>query len=252
MKHDPTSFGSRSFGAKSAIGAAYGGDVNDRVRRFLPMVRRLAWHVHGSGRPGIELEDLIQAGLVALTECAQRHSGPSEDGFAAYAKMRVRGAMVDLIRRSIPLSRGATERRRQLREQEDALRGKLGRDPSPAELAAALEISETELADLRAASEPMRFESIDDAYSDSDMAFADQRPDVLNQLADAEMREAVAGAIAALPERLQLVVSLYFVEELNLSEIAEVLGVSIPRVHQLKAQALEQLRKGLAGVADII
>ncbi|MBC2661129.1 sigma-70 family RNA polymerase sigma factor [Novosphingobium flavum] len=247
MKHDH-----RSFGAKSAIGAAYGGDVNDRVRRFLPMVRRLAWHVHGSGRPGIELEDLIQAGLVALTECAQRHSGPSEDGFAAYAKMRVRGAMVDLIRRSIPLSRGATERRRQLREQEDALRGKLGRDPSPAELAAALEISETELADLRAASEPMRFESIDDAYSDSDMAFADQRPDVLNQLADAEMREAVAGAIAALPERLQLVVSLYFVEELNLSEIAEVLGVSIPRVHQLKAQALDQLRKGLAGVADIL
>ena len=57
---------------------------------------------------------------------------------------------------------------------------------------------------------------------------------------------------AALPERLQLVVSLYFVEELNLSEIAEVLGVSIPRVHQLKAQALDQLRKGLAGVADVL
>ena len=252
MKHDPTSFGSRPFGAKSAIGAAYGGDVNDRVRRFLPMVRRLAWHVHGSGRPGIELEDLVQAGLVALTECAQRHSGPSEDGFAAYAKMRVRGAMVDLIRRSIPLSRGATERRRQLREQENALRGKLGRDPSSAELAKAMEITETELADLRTASEPMRFESIDDAYSDSDMAYADQRPDVLNQLADAEMREAVAGAIGALPERLQLVVSLYFVEELNLSEIAEVLGVSIPRVHQLKAQALDQLRKALADVADIL
>ncbi|MBC2670720.1 sigma-70 family RNA polymerase sigma factor [Novosphingobium piscinae] len=247
MKHDH-----RSFGPRSAIGAAYAGDVADRVRRFLPMVRRLAWHVHGSGRPGIELEDLIQAGLVALTECAQRHSGPGEDGFAAYAKMRVRGAMVDLIRRSIPLSRGATERRRQLREQEEALRGRLGREPTARELAAAMDVTETELAELRAASEPMRFESIDETYSDSDMAFADQRPDVLNQLADAEMREAVAEAIAGLPERLQLVIQLYFVEELNLSEIAEVLTVSIPRVHQLKAQALDQLRKALAGVADVI
>ena len=247
MKHDH-----RSFGPRSAIGAAYGGDVADRVRRFLPMVRRLAWHVHGSGRPGIELEDLVQAGLVALTECAQRHSGPSEDGFAAYAKMRVRGAMVDLIRRSIPLSRGATERRRQLREQEDALRGRLGREPTPAELAAAHDMTETELADLRSSSEPLRFENIDETYSDSDLAFADQRPDVLSQLADAELREQVAEAITALPERLQLVIQLYFVEELNLSEIAEVLGVSIPRVHQLKAQALENLRKALAGMADLL
>lgn len=247
MKYDH-----KSFAGRSSVGAAYGGDVADRVRRFLPMVRRLAWHVHGSGRPGIELEDLIQAGLVALTECAQRHNGPGEDGFAAYAKMRVRGAMVDLIRRSVPLSRGATERRRQLREQETILRGKLGRDPTPAELAAVLEITETELAELRAASEPLRFENIDDAYSDSDLAFADQRPDVLSQLADAEMREQVVAAIAGLPERLQLVIQLYFVEELNLSEIAEVLGVSIPRVHQLKAQAIDHLRKALAGVADLL
>ena len=66
------------------------------------------------------------------------------------------------------------------------------------------------------------------------------------------MRGHVVAAIAALPERLQLVIQLYFVEELNLSEIAETLGVSIPRVHQLKAQALEKLRAALAGIADII
>lgn len=251
MKHDHKSFGaSRAYGAGPAD--AYRGDVADRVRRFLPMVRRLAWHVHGSGRPGIELEDLIQAGLVALTECAQKHAGPTEDGFAAYAKMRVRGAMVDLIRRSVPLSRGASERRKQLRVQEDALRGQLGREPTPVELAAALEISSSDLADLRASSEPLRFESIDEAYSDSDMAFADGEANVLDQLADSELRGQVAEAIADLPERLQLVVQLYFVEELNLSEIAGVLEVSIPRVHQLKAQALEQLRKALAGVADLL
>jgi RNA polymerase sigma factor for flagellar operon FliA len=254
MKHDH-----KSFGSAGSLGRAYGGpaeayrgDVADRVRRFLPMVRRLAWHVHGSGRPGIELEDLIQAGLVALTECAQKHAGPGEDGFAAYAKMRVRGAMVDLIRRAVPLSRGASERRRQVRTQEDLLRGRLGREPNAAELAAALGVTERELADLRSSSEPLRFESIDEAYSDSDMAFADGQADVLEQLGDAELRGQVAEAIGALPERLQLVVQLYFLEELNLAEIASVLEVSVPRVHQLKAQALDHLRKALAGVADIL
>jgi len=237
---------------KSLAAAAYQGDISSRVRRFLPMVRRLAWHVHGAGRPGIELEDLMQAGLVALTEAAQRHAGPGEDGFAAYAKLRVRGAMVDLIRRNVPLSRGATVRRRQLREAEDALRGTLGRAPGEAELAEAMGIDLVELAALRGSSEPLRFESIDDAYSDSDMAFADDRPDSFALLADEELRETVTAAVAALPERLQLIVQLYFVEELNLSEIAEVLSVSVPRVHQLKAQALDKLKAGLGGAAELL
>jgi len=243
MKHETKGF---------AAAVAYRGETADRIRRFLPMVKRLAWHVHGTGRPGIELEDLMQSGLVALTECSQRHQGPGEDGFAAYAKLRVRGAMVDLIRRSAPLSRGAAGRRRLLREKETELRGILGRDPRPSELAAALGIDAAELASLRASSEPMRFEPIDDAYSDSDMAFADRRSDSLALLELDEMRGSVIAAIAALPERLQLIVQLYFVEELNLSEIAEVLSVSVPRVHQLKAQALARLRELLAGVADVV
>ena len=78
----------------------------------------------------------MQAGLVALTECALRNSGPGADGLAAYAKLRVRGAMVDLIRRHMPLSRGGTERRH-LRQTEAMLRGELGCDPLAAELVAA-------------------------------------------------------------------------------------------------------------------
>jgi RNA polymerase sigma factor for flagellar operon FliA len=109
-----------------------------------------------------------------------------------------------------------------------------------------------ELAALRGSSEPLRFESIDDAYSDSDMAFADDRPDSFALLADEELRETVTAAVAALPERLQLIVQLYFVEELNLSEIAEVLSVSVPRVHQLKAQALDKLKAGLGGAAELL
>jgi RNA polymerase sigma factor for flagellar operon FliA len=250
MKHDQTGFAPAIRG--TIVAGAYGGDTADRIRRFLPMVRRIAWHVHGAGRPGIEIEDLIQSGLVALTECSQRHAGPGEDGFAAYAKMRVRGAMIDLIRRTVPLSRGAAERRKQLREKEEQLRVRLGRLPSASELAGAMGIDEAELAALRGSSEPLRFESMDEVYSDSDMAFADDRPDSLALLEHEETRDSVIAAIAALSERLQMVIQLYFVEELNLSEIAEVLSVSIPRVHQLKAQALSQLRAQLEGIAEVV
>jgi RNA polymerase sigma factor for flagellar operon FliA len=113
-------------------------------------------------------------------------------------------------------------------------------------------MAESELADMRSNSEPLRFEAIDDAYSDSDMAYADDSPDAFNLLADEEVREALADAIASLPERLKLVTQLYFVEELNLAEIAAVLEVSIPRVHQLKAQALAKLKEAMEGVAEVL
>ena len=243
MNHDHRSF---------AAARAYQGGTADRIRRFLPMVRRLAWHVHGSGRAGIEVEDLVQAGLVALTECAQKHNGPTEDGFAAYAKLRVRGAMVDLVRRSTPLSRSASDRRKLLAGAAQTLTATLGRAPSEDELAEAMGMTTAALGELRASSEPMRFEPIDDTYSDSDMAFADDRPDSFELLADDQTRGAVAAAIAGLPERLQRVIQLYFVEELNLAEIAEVLSVSVPRVHQLKAQALDKLRTALGDEFDVL
>ncbi len=251
MKHDHKEFPS-SAGSSSPIGEAYGGCVADRVRRFMPLVRKLAWHINGTGRPGIEVEDLIQAGLVALTECAQRHEGPGEDGFAAYAKMRVRGAMIDLLRRSLPISRGGAERRKRLSDAEQSLTISLGRPPLAAELAEVLGISHEELSEMQNSSEPMRFEPFDEVYSDHDPAFADDAPDSLSLLADDETRDQLIAAIGALPERSRLVVQLYFVEELNLSEIAEVLSVSIPRVHQIKAQALQALRKDLEGVAEIL
>ncbi len=160
--------------------------------------------------------------------------------------------MVDLIRRAAPISRGGIERRRQLADQTHVLRGQLGREPTTAELAEGLGISADELASLRGNSEPLRFEPIDAVYSDHDPAFADERPDSHDLLETQELREALACAVASLPERLQLVMQLYFVEELNLAEIAATLDVSVPRVHQLKAQALERLRAELGPLVDIV
>ncbi|MXP41546.1 FliA/WhiG family RNA polymerase sigma factor [Altererythrobacter soli] len=225
---------------------AYRGAVGDRVNRFLPMVRKLAWHLSGSGGPTVEVDDLVQAGLVALTECAQKHDGPSEDGFAAYAKLRVRGAMVDMLRSSSPDPRGARAKRKRIEQQQARLAAMLGREPSAAELAQALGMDVDELHRLRSGLAETRLSSIEECYSESDSAFAADEPDAENLLLQQEDREQLIAAIGSLPERHRLVIQLYFVEELNLAEIAAVLGVSVPRVHQLKASALEKVRAAIA------
>lgn len=229
----------------AAPARAYGDSTAVLVERFAPMVRKLAWHMHGFSRAGVEPEDLVQAGLVALTECAQRHGGNDADGFAAYAKIRVRGAMIDQLRRFAPLTRGATQRRREFQNAEHRLRGQLGRNPTSPEVAEAMGMSASELAASRAASAPLQFDPLDEAYNDSDMAFSDPSADAFSHLVTEENREALVSAIAGLPQRLQLVIQLYFVEELNLSEIARILDLSVPRIHQLKDQALQKVREEL-------
>lgn len=236
MKHDHSNFNARR---------AYASGVDDRVAQFLPMVRKLAWYYEGSCNGSIDIDDLLQAGLIALTECAQRHDRPSDDGFAAYAKMRVRGAMIDLLRAQSHHTRGALQMRRKLEQATDGLRGELGREPSASELARGMHVSLAELHDIRRQLYTS-MSSIEDCYSDSDPAFRSEDPDAEAKLLQVEDRAGLAQAIAALPERLQLVVKLHFVEELNLTEIAAVLEVSVPRVHQLKSAALEKLRLTIA------
>lgn len=229
----------------AATARAYRETTTEIVERFLPMVRKLAWHLQGSAMPGIDPEDLIQAGLVALTECAQRHAGEDMESFAAYAKIRVKGAMVDQLRRFAPISRGASQRRRELQDIEQRLRGQLGRDPSDSELGATMGISSVELDAIRTACAPLKFEPVDQVYSETEAAFWDQSPSAIENLISKENRAGLVAAIAELPERLQLVIQLYFVEELNLAEIASILGLSVPRIYQLKDQALRKLRERL-------
>lgn len=236
MKHDPASFaGAQPYSAASRA------EVEDRVRRFLPMVHRAAWHIYGSGRAGLEIEDLVQAGVVALTECAQRHQGPSEDGFAAYAKIRVRGAMFDLLRKQMNDTRTARKKRKQYHDAIDILRAQSGADPSRAEIAQAMGLSDSELLEIEASS--VSVSSINDEYDDSNTAFASDDPDPFTVLSGQEDRERLITAMTALPDRLKLVLKLFFIEELNLTEIAAVIEVSVPRVHQLRAKALKDLRK---------
>jgi RNA polymerase sigma factor for flagellar operon FliA len=152
--------------------------------------------------------------------------------------------MVDLLRSASPEPRGARARRRRIEDAEARLAARLGRAPSAGELAEALGMAVDEL--HRARGDAVHLASIDDCYSESDLAFAAEETNAEAALLQHEDREQLIEAIGSLPERQQLVVQLYFVEELNLAEIAMVLGVSVPRVHQLKAAALDKLRLAFA------
>jgi RNA polymerase sigma factor for flagellar operon FliA len=240
MKYDSTGFAAIKPAAYSAASRA---EVEDRVRRFLPMVRRAAWHIYGMGRPGLEIEDLIQAGIVALTECAQRHAGPGEDGFAAYAKIRVRGAMLDTIRKLMNDTRTARKKRSRYVQTMEKLRQQSGTEPSPAQIAKAMGISDPELLEIEASA--ISVSSISDEYDENNTAFASDDPDPFDVLSGQEDRERLVLAMGTLPDRLKLVLQLFFVEELNLTEIASVLDVSVPRVHQLRAKALKDLRSAM-------
>lgn len=237
MRHDHSPFRSAAIYSDSA-------EVEARVKRFLPLVKRSAWHIYGMGREGLELDDLMQVGLIALVDCARRHGGPGEDGFAAYAKTRVRGAMLDEIRRASTASRGTIQRQRKYDEAVEYLRQQQHRDPTRTEVARQLDIGEEELAELEQGR--ARFAPLGDVYDESSSAFADDAPDPFECLVQLDDRARVIAVLGELSERLQLVLQLFYVEELNLTEIAELLEVSVPRVHQLRAQALAKLRTMLA------
>lgn len=241
MKHDHS-----AFEARAAYGqGTYGRDAESRIRQFLPLVRKLAWLYESSCDASLDVDDLIQAGLMALTDCVHRHQRDTDDGFAAYVKMRVRGAMIDMLRAQSNRPRSAAVLDRKIARVSTELQRELGREATRTELAIRLNMSVPDV-DRALAERGQRPVQIDDAYCDKDAAFADSSPDGEARLLEIEDRDRLAAAIGALPERLQMIVKLHFVEELNLTEIAAILDVSVPRVHQLKSAALAKLRLELA------
>jgi RNA polymerase sigma factor for flagellar operon FliA len=220
-------------------------DAELLVRKHLPLVRRIAWHIHGSMSSIVDVEDLIQIGMVALIEAASGFEDRGQVTFEQYLITRLRGSMIDELRRQATLTRGAMKRRRLYGETISAMTLELGRKPSDAEVAEKLEISPEKLRAEYASAEAVRFDSIDDTYSDESPWFMSDEPDAFDQLADSDQREALIAAISELPEKEQMVVQLYYVEELNLEEIGQVLGVGAARICQIKKSAHDRLKRSL-------
>ncbi len=212
------------------------------------LVRRIARKVHRSAGASIDLEELVQTGMLALVQAARAFIQRGEASFATYATLRVRGAMIDVLRSSATINRGAMRRRKKLKETEAALEGKLGRAPSSGEVAGELGLSAADYRSALDAAQPVYLEPLDAVYSDRSRAFASEEPNALALLEHEGLRDALAGAIARLPRREALVLQLYFIEELTLDEIGHTLEVGAARVCQIKKQALDRLRAKLGPV----
>jgi len=220
-------------------------DTEALVRKHLPLVRRIAWHIHGSMSAIVEVEDLIQIGMVALVEAVNGFEDRGQVSFEQYLVTRLRGSMIDELRRQATLTRGAMRRRRAYGEAVAALTQEHGRRPDDTEVAEKLGVSVEKLRTDYASAEAVRFDSIDEVYSDEGPWFMSDEPDAFEQLAETDQREALIAAIAELPEREALVIQLYYVEELNLEEIGQVIGVGAARICQIKASAHARLKKAL-------
>lgn len=240
MMAHPTSGTQLTYGPRSTPR-----DGDALVRAHLPLVRRIAWHVHGAMSALIDVEDLVQIGLIALVEAAASFEDRGAVTFEQYCRTRVRGSMIDELRRQATLTRGAMKRKRAYGNAVAALTQQLGHRPDDGAVAARLGVTPDRLRTEYATAEPLRFETIDEVYSDQGPWFMDDGPDAFAQLADADLRTALVAAIAALPAREAQVVQLYYVEELNLEEIGQVLGVGAARVCQIKASAHARLKKAL-------
>lgn len=222
-----------------------GGDMDALVRRHLPMVRRIAWHVHGSMSTIVDIEDLVQIGLVALVEAAGTFEDRGAVTLEQYLHTRVRGSMIDELRRQATLTRGAMKRRKLYIETVAAMTDAIGTPPTDLMVAEKLGVTLEKLRTDYATAEAVRFESVDDVYTDEGPWFASDEPSAFDLLADADQRDALIAAIADLPEREQLVIQLYYVEELNLEEIGLVLEVGAARVCQIKKSAHDRLKRAL-------
>lgn len=222
------------------------------VQRFVPLVKRIAYHLMARLPSNVQFDDLVQNGMIGLLDAIGRF----EEGFGAqfetYATQRVRGAMLDGLRENDWLPRHLRRELRRIETMITQLEQAHGRAPSERELADSLGLS---LADYQKTLQEARGHQLvyfEDFAGDEDddfleRHFTDNSADPLRLLEDRNLREHLVAAIDRLPEREKMVMALYYEQELNLREIGAVMDVTESRVCQLHSQAIARLRAQVMG-----
>jgi len=222
------------------------------VEAYAPLVKRIAYHLMSKLPASVQVEDVIQNGMIGLLDAINRYADDLGAQFETYAVQRIRGAMLDGLREDDWLPRSLRRDMRRIEEAISSLEQQNGRQPSEAELAQALDVSLVEyqrmLQEARG-HQLVYFEDFSDNDGDSffERHMGDEQSNPLALLEDASMRSLLVSAIDDLPEREKLVMSFYYDEELNLREIGEVLGVTESRVCQLHSQAVARIRSRMMG-----
>ena len=222
-------------------------DVNSMLKQYSPLMRRLAHQMIAKLPANVEIDDLIQVGMIGLNDALSRFDTAQGVQFETFATQRIRGAMLDELRGADWMSRGTRKQQRTIEAAVHRLEQKLGRAPQESEIAKEMGISLTDYQELLGKVrgtqlvylEDMSGDDGDDDYLDRHVA---DRNDPLSLLSDYRLREALVEAIKTLPEREQYVMSMYYEHDMNLKEIAAVLGVTESRVCQLHSQSIARLR----------
>ncbi|HHW76420.1 MAG TPA: RNA polymerase sigma factor FliA [Xanthomonadaceae bacterium] len=236
-----------------ALYASLGGDTADGlIARHAPQVKRIAYHLLARLPASVQVDDLIQAGMLGLLEAARRYDPAQGANFATFAEPRIRGAMLDEIRKGDWTPRSVHRKAREVATAIRAVETATGREARDQDIAAQLGIGLSDYHDTLADLRGQKLLSLDEAGEDDEHE-ARRVPAPNGDPAETVNREHLLGqlarAIDLLPERERLVLSLYYDEELHLREIGAVLGVSESRVSQLHGQALARLRARFAGGA---
>ncbi len=224
-------------------------DRNALIKQYQPLVRRLAHHMMVKLPASVEVDDLIQVGLIGLSDALTRYESSQGVQFETFATQRIRGAMLDELRSSDWMSRGSRKSQKDIEQAMRRLEHQLGRTPLESEIAEELDLS---LMDYQSLLGKVRGTQLvyledmsrgnDDEDSFLDRHVGDEEADPLNMLRDQRLREALVTAIKNLPEREQFIMSMYYEQDMNLKEISAVLNITESRVCQLHSQSIARLR----------
>jgi RNA polymerase sigma factor for flagellar operon FliA len=217
----------------------------DLVRDHAELVRRIAHHLAARLPPSVEVEDLIQAGMIGLIEAARQYSGDQGASFETFASFRIRGSMIDELRKGDWTPRSVHRRVREAAEATREIEQRTGRAAASTEVAAVLGIKPEEFHQLLGDAARGQVLSLDEAMDGgAEPTYASEHRERSPETGfeAAEFKERLAEALQALPERERTVMALYYQEEMNLREIGAVLGVTESRVCQIHGQALVRLR----------
>lgn len=223
-------------------------DNSALIKQYSPLVRRLAHQMIAKLPANIEIDDLIQVGLIGLTDALSRFDIGQGVQFETFATQRIRGAMLDELRGGDWMSRGTRRHQRTIEAAVHKLEQKLGRAPVESEIAAEMGVTLLEYQELLGKVRGTQLVYLEDMSGDEgdedflDRHVADDSNNPVAQLQDHRMREALVAAIKNLPEREQFVMSMYYEQDMNLKEIAAVLKVTESRVCQLHSQSIARLR----------
>lgn len=225
------------------------GSLHSVIQKYASLVKKIAHHLLGRLPPSVQVEDLIQAGMIGLLEAYRNYNEDKGASFETYAGIRVRGSMLDEIRKGDWVPRSVHKNSKIISETIRKVENKIGKDPKDREIAEELNMSLDTYHQLLQDSIGAKIFGFDDLVLGIDNVVDGERDPLLEKIQTNDFKKHLAKCISALHPKESLVLTLYYNEELNLKEIGEVLGVSESRISQIHSQAMLRLQAKMKGSA---